>query len=532
MARPLARPVALTAAATLVALALSTVSPAFGAPRNGGGGGGCNPHKSSCTTQAAPPSVQISAPTGGVTVDGSITASGTASSPVGLASVALAVDGGAWQAATGTTSWSAAVSTWGLADGTHTLTVRATDVTGVSGQLTESVTVDNTPPTIAIASPGAGTMVSGVVTISGSAADAVLVAAVDVSVDGGAWTRASGTASWSDPLDTSGLPNGTHTITARATDGAGHTTLVNVPVSVQNGTAGADTTPPAVSIAAPSVGATVSGTVTVTGSASDNTAVAAVSLTVDGGAPTTVSGTTSWSYTWDSTSVADGSHTLTATATDTSGNTTSSAVTVAVSNGSFAPVTWVSPEGVTIKITTPTGGWSVNQIYSMLKASALDLTTIGPHYTVVVEDSIPSQSTIGASTTNGVYTSVDATTYLDAASGYTFSIEPDAVIAHEYGHVWVNWHRYLDWQGSWSAYLNERWSSSNGSVTLATDPRLDSSYIWSQDEIAADDYRLLFGSPPAISESDASLNQQIVDPRQQPGLSTWFLQNWATGTCC
>ena len=43
----------------------------------------------------------------------------------------------------------------------------------------------------------------------------------------------------------------------------------------------------------------------------------------------------------------------------------------------------------------------------------------------------------------------------------------------------------------------------------------------------ADDYRLLFGSSAAISERPTSINTTITDPRNQPGLDTYLLQQWA-----
>jgi hypothetical protein len=94
----------------------------------------------------------------------------------------------------------------------------------------------------------------------------------------------------------------------------------------------ADTVPPSVSITAPTGGATVSGTTTVSMTASDNVAVASVQVKVDG---TTVATDTTapYAYSWDTTTVTNGSHTLTAVATDTAGNTaTSTAVSVTVSN--------------------------------------------------------------------------------------------------------------------------------------------------------------------------------------------------------
>src|SRR5262249_11154154 len=110
-----------------------------------------------------------------------------------------------------------------------------------------------------------------------------------------------------------------------------------------------DTTPPTVSITAPTNGATVSGSVTVTANAADNVAVASVQFLVDGtnlGAAVT---TPPYSVTWNTSGLGNNSsHVLKAVAVDTSNNsTTSTAVTVTVttsvgaSKGQWATVaTW------------------------------------------------------------------------------------------------------------------------------------------------------------------------------------------------
>ncbi|MGB5081077.1 MAG: Ig-like domain-containing protein, partial [Burkholderiales bacterium] len=94
-----------------------------------------------------------------------------------------------------------------------------------------------------------------------------------------------------------------------------------------------DTTPPTVSMTSPVSGATVSGTINVTASASDDRGVAGVSFFLDGafGADDT---SAPYSVPWDTTGASNGSHTLTAVARDAAGNqTTSSPVTVTVANG-------------------------------------------------------------------------------------------------------------------------------------------------------------------------------------------------------
>lgn len=93
-----------------------------------------------------------------------------------------------------------------------------------------------------------------------------------------------------------------------------------------------DTTPPSVSIVAPSEGATVSGTVMVSVSASDNVAVAGVHLSSDGADVGSEDTTAPYVLSFDSASTSNGRHTLTAVARDAAGNTSSSSITIVVDN--------------------------------------------------------------------------------------------------------------------------------------------------------------------------------------------------------
>ena len=94
-----------------------------------------------------------------------------------------------------------------------------------------------------------------------------------------------------------------------------------------------DTTPPTVSLTAPTAGVTVSGVVNATANAADDVGVAGVQFQVDGvnvGAEDKVA---PYAASWDSTAVPNGSHTVSAIARDAAGNTSSpSSVVVSVSN--------------------------------------------------------------------------------------------------------------------------------------------------------------------------------------------------------
>ena len=94
-----------------------------------------------------------------------------------------------------------------------------------------------------------------------------------------------------------------------------------------------DTTAPTVSLTAPTAGATVSGTVTISANASDNKGVTKVEFcwTARSWGRGHHRDLGSYSVSWNTTTVANGSHTLTARAYDAAGNTkTSTAVGVTV----------------------------------------------------------------------------------------------------------------------------------------------------------------------------------------------------------
>jgi len=90
--------------------------------------------------------------------------------------------------------------------------------------------------------------------------------------------------------------------------------------------------PPSVTMTNPSDGATVSGTVAITATATDDNGVTQVEFFVNGTSIGVDTSGESWSASWDTTAYANGSYTLSATATDTAGKTGSDSVTVTVDN--------------------------------------------------------------------------------------------------------------------------------------------------------------------------------------------------------
>ncbi|HSC26650.1 MAG TPA: Ig-like domain-containing protein, partial [Vicinamibacterales bacterium] len=302
-------------------------------------------------------------PANGATVSGTITVNASASDNVGVVGVQILLDG-VVRAVDTTAPYSVQWVTTTAGDGSHTLTAVAHDAAGntrTSAPVTVNVSngpaADAAPPTVSITSPANGATVSGTVTVNASASDNVGVVGVEFFLDG-VRSADDTTAPYSVPWDTTAIPDGSHTLTAVARDAAGNrTTSAAVTVNVSNRPA-PDATPPTVSITSPANGATVSGTIAVDASASDNVGVVGVEFFIDGvrrGEDTTAP----YSIALDTTAIADGSHTLTAVARDAAGNrTTSTAVAVNVSNGGGGSVTRFEENNPAV-VASPAGAWSL-----------------------------------------------------------------------------------------------------------------------------------------------------------------------------
>jgi len=110
-----------------------------------------------------------------------------------------------------------------------------------------------------------------------------------------------------------------------------------------------DTTPPTVSLTAPTNGATVSGTVSITANATDNIAVQKVEFYRDSGVLLGIDTSTPFTYNWDTTTIGNGAHTVYAIATDTSVNTTLSLSRTVTVNNTVPPPPPPSSGGVIVK---------------------------------------------------------------------------------------------------------------------------------------------------------------------------------------
>jgi Concanavalin A-like lectin/glucanases superfamily/Galactose oxidase-like, Early set domain/Bacterial Ig domain len=142
-----------------------------------------------------------------------------------------------------------------------------------------------------------------------------------------------------------GLPAGTYYYVVSAEDAAQNVSLPSTQASAIV-SPGGDPVPPTVSLTAPSDGATVTGTVTVTANSSDNVGVVGVQFRVGAVNLGSEDSTAPYGLSWDTTSTPNGPKVITAVARDSAGNTTTSAaVNVVVSNSAPAPVGLVAAYG-------------------------------------------------------------------------------------------------------------------------------------------------------------------------------------------
>ena len=112
-----------------------------------------------------------------------------------------------------------------------------------------------------------------------------------------------------------------------------------------------DITPPVVTITSPTNGGSISGTISIAVSASDNVGVTSVSITIDGVLLSTLT-TSPYSYNWNSSNAINGTHTITATAKDAKNNASSSTISVTKNTTIITPPITTLPSSVFL-ITPP-----------------------------------------------------------------------------------------------------------------------------------------------------------------------------------
>ena len=278
------------------------------------------------------PSVSITSPGTGSTVNGQTTVSVAASDNVSVSKVELFINGSLWATATSAPynfTWDTSLT----ANGTATLQAYAWDAAGNQGQsqadgvTVSNLTADIQAPSVSITSPSTGSTVSGQTTVSVAASDNVSVSKVELFINGSLWATAT-SAPYDFTWDTSLTANGTATLQAYAWDSAGNQTQSQTDgVTVSNFTAMADTQAPTVTFLSPTNDSSIGNKVNIVLSADDNVGVTMLSLAIDGNT-VSVSKNGQLRYHWNCRNVAAGVHTLTATAQDAAGNRTVTSISV------------------------------------------------------------------------------------------------------------------------------------------------------------------------------------------------------------
>ncbi len=120
-----------------------------------------------------------------------------------------------------------------MSAGTYAATTVITiTIGGVSSPFSVTTIADTTPPVSAILTPENGTGIMNTsFTIDGAASDiGSSVSKVEISINGGNWTQATGTTNWI--YQWTNIAPGTYTIQSRATDGAGNVEVPGAGITV------------------------------------------------------------------------------------------------------------------------------------------------------------------------------------------------------------------------------------------------------------------------------------------------------------
>jgi hypothetical protein len=188
------------------------------------------------------PLITITYPNDNDIIKGQITVTGTAEDNDGeIQRVELKINTGTWETATGTTNWNYNWDTNTTKDGKHTIYAKSYDGEKHSNTISIKIIIDNTIddenqiPTIKITHPLTGDNISGMKNIYGSSSDPDgIIQYVQIKIDSGPWTNATGTDLWGYTWDTINESNGEHIIYARSNDGKDYSKVELIIIRVNN----------------------------------------------------------------------------------------------------------------------------------------------------------------------------------------------------------------------------------------------------------------------------------------------------------
>ncbi|WP_425908320.1 Ig-like domain-containing protein [Nitrobacter sp. TKz-YC02] len=280
-----------------------------------------------------------------ITSDNTLTLTGTATS-----NATVKVFDGATQIGTATANSSGAwnYTTAALADGNHNLAAKVTDASGNTSAASAalSIKVDTTAPAVPVAL-GDSIVNSNQVLLNGTAEANSTVKVYDgLALVGTTTAKADGT--WS--VTTSPLSTGAHDLTATATDVAGNTSPMSLPLDPVIGGPAPSAPIPAPTPSTPGApkiisfsndsgvagdGITNDNTLNLTGTAGTNSTVKVFDGATQIG---TATANSSGAWTYTTPALANGGHNLTAKATDAAGHTSAASAVLAVTIDTTAPV--------------------------------------------------------------------------------------------------------------------------------------------------------------------------------------------------
>lgn len=255
-----------------------------------------------------PPTVTITGPLNGASVEALVNITADATDDNGVARVEFYVDGGLLGVDTAVPfvmNWDSSSAVNGL----HKVGVKAFDTAAQTAEAQITVMLDNPPPDlppmVSIIAPEENAVVEELVTIAVNAEDDVGIASVEVWVDGQQFAIDE-TPPYIVHWDSRDVPNGLHYILVTVTDSAGQWRDANVIVQVDN--------PPVnilepLSIVQPADNAVISGTVTVEAQIATPTADLSLEFYVDGRSIGARSAPP-YAVEWDSRGVANGKRIL------------------------------------------------------------------------------------------------------------------------------------------------------------------------------------------------------------------------------
>lgn len=323
-----------------------------------------------------------------------------------------------------------------------------------------------TAPAVNITAPSNSATVSGTTAVTANATTTTgTISSVQFKLDGANLGSADTTSPYSVSWNTTTVANGTHTLTAVATNSANlSTTSSAVSVTVNNPTA------PTVSITAPTANATVSGTQDVTANAATASGtISSVQFKLDGNNLGAADTTAPYSVAWDTTTATNGVHTLTAVAKNSANlSTTSTSVSVTVDN----------PVAPTVSITAPAANSTVSGSQTLTATAGgnrpitsvqfkLDGTNFGAPVTIAPY-SIPWDTTTAV---NGTHTLTAAATnsanLTTTSAGVTVTVNnvvtppPTNLVPNPSVETNAN-SQPTNWQG-------DSWGTNTATVTYAND---------------------------------------------------------------